>query len=156
MFLYSGYLKLAVLLADLTKMGMIWPSQVSPGFLLFIGIVDTVGGLGLLLPALTRIMPHLNVLAALGCSVLRCLRSRPLSAGRVRSAPAERHLAYRLAVHPLGTQQARANFASRTPSEEVDKLMQELRLQILRKQHTPMGYLRASQAVRGDYRCKAK
>ncbi len=73
MFLMSGYFKLAVPLDELKKMGMTWPSEVSPAFLMSIGLIDTAGGLGLLLPALTRIMPRLTVLAALCCAVLQVL-----------------------------------------------------------------------------------
>jgi hypothetical protein len=36
-----------------------------------IGAIDLAGGLGLLLPALTRIMPRLTPLAAIGCAVLQ-------------------------------------------------------------------------------------
>lgn len=71
MFCYSGYLKLATPLPALAEMGMAWPSEVSPVFLTFIGLVDLAGGIGILLPALTRIMPRLTVWAALGCSVLQ-------------------------------------------------------------------------------------
>ena len=39
--------------------------QVSPSFLYMTAIVDALGGLGLLLPGLTRIQPRLTVLAAL-------------------------------------------------------------------------------------------
>ncbi len=35
------------------------------------GLVDFSGGIGILLPALTRILPRLTVLAALGCVVLQ-------------------------------------------------------------------------------------
>lgn len=71
MFLFSGYLKLLTPLDDMAKMGMVWPSQVSPAFLMFIGLVDTAGGLGILLPSLTRIQPRLTVLAAACCSLLQ-------------------------------------------------------------------------------------
>lgn len=73
MFCYSGYLKLAMPLPALAEMGMFWPSEVAPAFLIFIGLVDLAGGIGILLPALTRIKPQLTVWAALGCSVLQVL-----------------------------------------------------------------------------------
>lgn len=75
MFCFSAYLKLFSPLPELAKMGMLWPSEVSPAFLTFIGLVDLAGGIGILLPALTRIQPRLTVLAALGCSVLQVLAS---------------------------------------------------------------------------------
>ncbi len=39
----------------------------------FTGVVDLAGGLGILLPSLTRIQPRLTVLAALGLIVLQVL-----------------------------------------------------------------------------------
>lgn len=47
-----------------------WPVAY-PGLLRATGVIDALGGLGLLLPALTRIRPHLTVLAALGCVLLQ-------------------------------------------------------------------------------------
>lgn len=49
----------------------VWPGQVPPTFLRFMGMIDAAGGIGILLPALTRIQPRLTVLAALGCTVLQ-------------------------------------------------------------------------------------
>lgn len=48
-----------------------WAGQVSPTFLYFTAVVDLAGGLGVLLPSLTRIQPWLTVLAALGCALLQ-------------------------------------------------------------------------------------
>jgi hypothetical protein len=50
---------------------MPWMGQVSPTFLYLTALFDTLGGLGLLLPALTRVKPGLTVLAALGCAALQ-------------------------------------------------------------------------------------
>ena len=50
---------------------MPWTGQVSPAFLYFTGVVDLCGGIGLLVPALTRIQPRLTVYAAAGCLVLQ-------------------------------------------------------------------------------------
>ena len=50
---------------------MPWMGQVSPRFLSFTAIVDLLGGLGVVLPSLTRIKPRLTVLAALGCVALQ-------------------------------------------------------------------------------------
>ena len=50
---------------------MPWTGEHSEAFVRVIGLVDLAGGIGILLPALTRIMPSLTVLAALGCSVLQ-------------------------------------------------------------------------------------
>jgi hypothetical protein len=55
-----------------TLAGMIaWAGQVSPAFLYFTATADLAGGLGVLLPSLTRIKPGLAVLAALGCVALQ-------------------------------------------------------------------------------------
>jgi hypothetical protein len=50
---------------------MPWMGQVSPGFLYFTAAADFAGGLGVLVPAITRIKPGLTVLAALGCMALQ-------------------------------------------------------------------------------------
>jgi len=49
---------------------MPWMAEVSRGFLFATAAFDLLGGLGLLLPSLTRIKPGLTVLAALGCAAL--------------------------------------------------------------------------------------
>jgi hypothetical protein len=58
-------------LLSLTLVGAgIWKlaaGQVSPSFLYAIGAFDILGGLGVLLPSVTRIKPRLTVLAALAC-----------------------------------------------------------------------------------------
>jgi hypothetical protein len=48
-----------------------WAGQVSPSFLHATAVFDLLGGLGVLLPSLTRIQPRLTVLAALGCAALQ-------------------------------------------------------------------------------------
>lgn len=48
-----------------------WAGQVSPAFLDFTAAADLAGGLGILLPSLTRIKPGLAVWAALGCVALQ-------------------------------------------------------------------------------------
>lgn len=70
-YLWGGYTKLATPPDQLAKM-MPW-SAVYPSLLTFTGLVDTLGGLGILLPALTRIQPRLTVLAAAGMVVLQVL-----------------------------------------------------------------------------------
>ncbi|ARQ61839.1 UNVERIFIED_ORG: putative membrane protein YphA (DoxX/SURF4 family) [Rhizobium etli] len=49
----------------------VWPGQVPAWFLRLMGIIDFAGGVGVLLPALTRIQPRLTVLAAIGCVLLQ-------------------------------------------------------------------------------------
>src|SRR5262249_30391992 len=59
------------LLTPISKLAAVfpWMGQVSPVFLRATAVIDLLGGLGILLPALTRIRPGLTVLAALGCAI---------------------------------------------------------------------------------------
>jgi uncharacterized membrane protein len=71
-FIAAGLTKLTAPIPELA--GMIpWTGDFSPSFVRFIGLVDLAGGLGLLLPALTRIAPRLTVWAAAGCIALQIL-----------------------------------------------------------------------------------
>jgi len=65
-FVGTGLWKLATPIPDLASK-MPWMGQVSPAFLQATAIFDLLGGLGVLLPSLTRVMPRLAVLGALGC-----------------------------------------------------------------------------------------
>ncbi|WP_105373318.1 DoxX family protein [Neorhizobium huautlense] len=47
-----------------------WPVEY-PTLLRLTGLIDVAGGIGILLPALTRIQPRMTVLAALGCTLLQ-------------------------------------------------------------------------------------
>jgi uncharacterized membrane protein YphA (DoxX/SURF4 family) len=71
-FVGIGLMKLTTPIPELAAM-MKWPGEYSPAFVRFVGLVDLLGGIGVLLPALTRILPRLSVLAALGCTVLQVL-----------------------------------------------------------------------------------
>lgn len=66
----AGFTKLFTPIPELSHM-MPWTGELSATFVRFIGLVDLAGGLGILLPSLTRIKPRLTVLAALGCAVLQ-------------------------------------------------------------------------------------
>lgn len=68
-FVGGGLWKLATPIPELAAK-MPWMGQVSPGFLYATAVADLLGGLGVLLPSVTRIKPGLTVLAALGCSAL--------------------------------------------------------------------------------------
>jgi hypothetical protein len=65
-FVGTGLWKLATPIPDLASK-MPWMGQVSPAFLQATAVFDLLGGLGVLLPSLTRIKPRLAVLGALGC-----------------------------------------------------------------------------------------
>ena len=67
LFLFAGGSKL-VMTAEQMSGGM--PLPVSVGFLRFIGVCETLGGLGLIVPAWLRILPGLTPLAAAGLVVI--------------------------------------------------------------------------------------
>ena len=50
-----------------------WPADVLPGLLTFIGVCEILGAVGLILPALTGVLPWLTPLAALGLAVIMLL-----------------------------------------------------------------------------------
>lgn len=70
LFLFAGGTKLVLPIDVLKSMGS--PNQVQlPGlFLRFIGLVEVLGVLGLILPGLLRIRPNLTALAAAGLVIL--------------------------------------------------------------------------------------
>ncbi len=70
LFAGTGLWKLVTPIPELAAM-MPWMGQVSPGFFYTTAVFDTLGGVGVLLPSLTRIKPGLTVLAALGCAALQ-------------------------------------------------------------------------------------
>jgi hypothetical protein len=69
-FTLFGGMKLFMPVDKLAEM-WVWPGQVPSWFLHLTGILDVAGGVGVLLPAVTRIQPRLTVLAALGCTLLQ-------------------------------------------------------------------------------------
>jgi len=65
-----------------------WAGQVPPAFMYATGVIDLCGGLGILLPTLTRIKPGLTVLAALGCAALQlCAIVFHVSRGEAANTP---------------------------------------------------------------------
>ena len=65
-----------------------WAGQVPEAFLQVTGIIDLCGGLGILLPSVTRIKPGLTVLAALGCAALQvCAVVFHVSRGEAANTP---------------------------------------------------------------------
>lgn len=69
-FIGTGIWKLTTPIAKLAAV-FPWMGQVSPAFMHMTGVVDLLGGIGLIVPAATRIKPGLTVLAALGCAALQ-------------------------------------------------------------------------------------
>jgi uncharacterized membrane protein YphA (DoxX/SURF4 family) len=72
LFCMAGIMKLTTPIPELSAM-MPWTGELSPTFVRLIGLIDLAGGLGLILPSLTRILPILTVIAALCCIVLQIL-----------------------------------------------------------------------------------
>jgi uncharacterized membrane protein YphA (DoxX/SURF4 family) len=72
LFCTGGVMKLTMPISKTSKM-FSWTGQVPRLFLRFIGVVDLAGGVGILLPDLTHILPQLTKFAALGCAVLQVL-----------------------------------------------------------------------------------
>jgi hypothetical protein len=66
----TGIWKLATPIPELAAK-MPWMGEVSSSFLYTTAVFDILGGVGVLLPAITRIQPKLTVLAALGCVALQ-------------------------------------------------------------------------------------
>lgn len=69
-FCAAGITKLITPIAALSQM-MPWTGQYSESFVRIIGLIDIAGGLGMLLPSLTRILPRLGVLATAASIVLQ-------------------------------------------------------------------------------------
>jgi hypothetical protein len=65
LFLFAGGMKLVMPIDELVAQ-----SHMSGGFLRFIGVVEVLGGLGLVLPGLTGIAPILTPLAAAGLVII--------------------------------------------------------------------------------------
>ncbi len=64
-FVGAGFMKVSTPYAELATQ-MAWVSAVPAGLVLFIGVAEIAGGLGVILPAATRIQPYLTPLAAAG------------------------------------------------------------------------------------------
>ena len=71
-YLYSGGLKLLRTPEQLRPM-MAWTATVPVALVRTLGVVEILGALGLILPALTRLAPILTVVAAAGLVVLQLL-----------------------------------------------------------------------------------
>lgn len=69
-FCWAAYLKLAVPVLQLARVWP-WAGELPVAAVRLLGLIDLAGGIGVLLPALTRIKPRLVVLAALGCVALQ-------------------------------------------------------------------------------------
>ena len=71
MYLYAGILK--GFQYEKAEAQLKWPADVPRGIVTFIGVSELLGALGLVLPALTGILPRLTPLAAAGITVIMIL-----------------------------------------------------------------------------------
>ena len=83
LFLFSGSMKFVLPYADMIKDA---PVVLPHAFFLFIGICEILGGIGLILPWLTKIKPGLTPLAAsllviimIGAAVITAMGSIPMA-----------------------------------------------------------------------------
>lgn len=82
-----GLIKLFKPIPELAAMWP-WTGELPVAVVRGLGIVDIAGGLGVLLPSLTRIRPGLTVVAALCCSVLQiCAAVFHISRGEAAATP---------------------------------------------------------------------
>lgn len=67
--IWAAYLKMV---QPITQLQAMWPwtGEVSPTFVKFTGVIDLLGGLGVLLPALLKFKPMLTPIAAVGIVLL--------------------------------------------------------------------------------------
>jgi uncharacterized membrane protein YphA (DoxX/SURF4 family) len=71
-FVMFGLMKVLKPIAELS-LAMPWAGQLPAALVRFTGVVDVAGGIGILLPAVTRIRPELGIWAARGIIVLQIL-----------------------------------------------------------------------------------
>ncbi len=72
-FILSGVMKITSPMEELAANGMTFVDHFSEGMVRFIGISEVLGGLGLILPSLSRIKPILTPIAALGLATVMIL-----------------------------------------------------------------------------------
>ena len=69
---FGGYTKLIFPIETLTYQ-MVWPGDIPAALVRFIGASELLGGIGMILPAVTRIRPALTALAASGLALIMIL-----------------------------------------------------------------------------------
>ena len=70
-YLMAGGMKLTQPMAGLAAMGMGYATVLPEAFVRFVGTMEILGALGMILPAATRILPVLTPLAAAGLSLVQ-------------------------------------------------------------------------------------
>lgn len=71
LFGWAGYMKLATPIPDLARMWR-WTGELPVAEVRGLGVIDLLGGVGVVLPWATRIRAGLTLAAALGCATLQC------------------------------------------------------------------------------------
>ena len=69
----AGFMKLSMPISELAAKGMGFVNHTSEGLVRFIGTIELLGALGLILPAAMRIKPILTPIAAIGIAVIMLL-----------------------------------------------------------------------------------
>lgn len=87
LFAFAGATKMFQSIPDLAA-SMPWIATVSPALVRFIGVAELLGGIGLILPAATRIAPGLTPVAGAGLTVVMLLASAfHVSRGELMALP---------------------------------------------------------------------
>lgn len=68
-FILAGFMKVTQPIPTLAK-NMAWVNSYSPPFVRFIGALEFLGGVGLIVPAATGILPWLTLVAAAGLAIV--------------------------------------------------------------------------------------
>ncbi|MCO4748386.1 MAG: DoxX family protein [Proteobacteria bacterium] len=88
MFLMTGVMKLTTGQEELVAQGMAWAGRVPPELILFIGVSQLLGAIGLILPSVLRIKPVLTPIAAAALGLVMVLAAAEHSmAGEFSSVP---------------------------------------------------------------------
>lgn len=93
LYLMGVWMHLTLSPEEAAAMGAVWMSEAPLAFVRFIGVMELLGVIGLILPAATRIKPHLTVLAAVGLLAIQAL-AIPFHAFRGEFAPLPFNLIY--------------------------------------------------------------
>ncbi|WP_137134151.1 DoxX family protein [Rhizobium sp. FKY42] len=86
LYLMGVWMHLLLSPQEAAAMGAVWMSEAPIALVRFIGIMELLGVIGLILPAATRIKPNLTVLAAVGLLAIQAL-AIPFHAIRGEFAP---------------------------------------------------------------------
>lgn len=70
-FLYAGILKTTQSPQALADIGWGWALTMPPAFILFLGVMEVLGAIGIIAPAATRFLPFLTPLAAAGMAFVQ-------------------------------------------------------------------------------------